>query len=158
MYAAAFNTFWLTLLCSALLNRKVARRSFEDKFVIEVWHSLDLLCFQNSWELRKNKVESWWRHWSSGLSSRKRPDLQIRVGWLFKTYFPSRSLFTPDFPVVLNSLKSSSLSSELTVVLSTAYYASLTAWPMLNVYHFKLGKEPFNPRFGTTPPPHWIAG
>jgi hypothetical protein len=28
----------------------------------------------------------------------------------------------------------------------------LTAWSMLNVYHFKLGKEPFNPRFGTTQP------
>jgi hypothetical protein len=24
------------------------------------------------------------------------------------------------------------------------YQASLTAWPMLNVYHFKFGKEPLN--------------
>ena len=99
--------------------------------------------FKTTGNSEKKYVESWWRHWSSGRSSRKRPDLQFRVGWPFKTYFHSLSSFIPDFPVVLNSLKSGFRSSELTVV--------LTAWPMLNVYHFKIGKE-LNPRFGTTHP------
>ena len=65
---------------------------------------------------KKNKIESWWHHWSSVHSSRKRPDLQFRVGWSFKMYFRSQSSFIPNFPVVLNSL-SSFRSSEWTVVL-----------------------------------------
>ena len=47
-------------------------------------------------------------------------------------------------------------SLELSCFERSTNHASWTAWPMLNVYHFKLGKETLN--LGTTQPLHWIAG
>jgi hypothetical protein len=63
-----------------------------------------------------------------------------------------QNVFIPDFPVVLTSLKSSFCSSELSCFEHGTNHASLTAWPILNVYHFQFGKETLNPRFGTKQP------
>ena len=72
--------FHLVVLCS--LEQEggegvLCEQILSSNFVIKVWHSLDLWCFQDNWELRKTKVESWWRQWSSGRSSRKKSEFPI---------------------------------------------------------------------------------
>ena len=57
-----------------------------------------------------------------------------------------------DFPVVLNSLKSDLAVPELSCFERGTNHALLTAWLILNVYHFKLGKETLNLRLGTIQP------
>ena len=73
--------FWthLVVLCSleqeggaAVLRGNILSSNF-----IKVWHSLDLWCFRDNWDLEGEKMESWWRQWSSGCSCRKRSKFPI---------------------------------------------------------------------------------
>ena len=100
----------------ALLNRKVT-----SNFVIKFWHSLYLWCFQDNWELVKQKKR---------LNHDDVIDLLVVVC----------SVFFPKFPVILNSSQISQLWVSSCFERGRSH-AGLTAWPMLNVYHFKLGKE-----------------
>ena len=126
IYAAAYNTFLDSPWCAVLTWTGRWHSGFRGQILSS---KSGILWIYRAFKTTGN---SWWHHWSSGRSSRKRPYLQFRVGWPFKTCFPSRSLFIPEFPVVLNSLKSSFHSPELTVVSSTAqimlYWQHRTFW------------------------------
>jgi hypothetical protein len=63
--------------------------------------------------------------------------------------FSQSDLVFSEFPVVLNSMKSEiSLFRVSSCFERDRGHAGLTAWPMLNVYPFKLGKETLKPRLG----------
>jgi hypothetical protein len=142
--------FWTRLVVLCSLEGGGRGPSWAD-FVNQVWHFLDLWCFQSNWEPGKN-VESWRRHWSSGL--------QFRVGYnTVQNIFSQSEHIYSQLPscLELTEVQFSQFRVNSCFERSTNP-ASLTAWPMLNVYHFKLGNEPLNPRFETIQPLHWIVG
>ena len=93
------DIFGLTLLCCAHLNRKGGAAVLRGKFLSS---KSGILWICGAFKTTGGRIYNY--------------DLDDHS----KHIFPSRSLFIPDFPVVLNSLKSSFRSSELRVVLSTA--------------------------------------
>ena len=146
--------YWLTLLCCAHLNRKVTRRSFVGKCCHQSLAFSGFMVLSKQLRTEKNKVESWRRRCSSGCSSIKRLDLQLRVGWPFKTYFLSRTLFIPDFPVVLNSLKSSFCSSEIIFVMTVSQIMFL--WQHGQCVECYLENNPLIPDLGPHSHCHWF--
>ena len=98
--------FGLTLLCCAHLNWKVVLLG---TFCHQTLSSKPgILWIYSAFKTTGNsgkKGWSWWCQWSSGCRSRKRPEFQIynsEMDESSKPIFP----FFPEFPVVLNSLKS----------------------------------------------------
>ena len=150
------------MLCCARLNRKVARRSFVCKFCHRTLLSKSvILWIYGTFNTTGNSEKTKLNHddisdlqvgaLERGPSSR----LAIPSWMTIQNIFSKLELVFSEFPVVLNSLNSKiSKFRDSSCFEQCRIHAGLTAWPMLNVYNFKLGKENLKPRIGTTLPLH----
>ena len=131
------------MLCCAHLNRKVAWLSFVGTFCHQSLAFSGFIVLSKQLGTQKK----------TRLNHDDVIDLQVIAlerGRIYNSELDDRS----KHPSCLELTEVRFCSSELRCFEHGKNHASLTAWPMLNVYHFKLGKEPLNPRVGTTQPLH----